>query len=220
MDGAAGSNVVRGRDGRFRCQSCDAVVHPGVEHCLICHADLGWSSAQRPPEVAHRAVAAELAETQCPRGHGPLEHHDLGGGHVHVCARCAGLFVERGSLDPLSSDGPAAVAARELAVRLEQDRSEQVDGSRVGYLSCPACAQGMARRNFERVSGVMVDVCANHGTWFDGGEWVRATEFLAGGGLERKAKFEAQQAELDRRDRAKLQALERKIQSRERGRKL
>lgn len=196
------------------------MVHPGVEHCLICHAELGWFGAARPAEVEHRAVEVELERAHCPRGHGPLEHRDLGGGHVHACGPCGGMFVERGSLPVLSAGGRAAIAALALATELDHARTVEVDGSKVGYLPCPACGQSMARRNFERVSGVMVDTCPNHGTWFDAVEWRRAGEFLEGGGLERKARFEKQEAELDRRERQKRQDIERKIQARERGRKL
>lgn len=192
---------------------------PGTEHCLICHADLGWPEASRPAEVSHRAARAELEAAACPRGHGALSHRDLGGGHVHVCAACAGVFVERGSLDAVLSPGVLRESLLQVASGLDSARTEEVDGSRVGYLKCPACAASMARRNFERVSGVMVDACHPHGTWFDGGELVRASAFLDGGGLERKAQFEERQADLNRRDREKLEAIERKILARERGRK-
>jgi len=43
----------------------------------------------------------------------------------------------------------------------------------------------MHRRNFGRSSGVIVDVCAVHGLWFDRGELPRVLAFVAGGGLER-----------------------------------
>jgi Zn-finger nucleic acid-binding protein len=39
--------------------------------------------------------------------------------------------------------------------------------------------------NFGKVSGVIVDVCRDHGTWFDGGELTRVVAFAAGGGLAR-----------------------------------
>ena len=43
----------------------------------------------------------------------------------------------------------------------------------------------MNRVNFGKVSGVIVDVCKLHGTWFDAGELTRVVAFAAGGGLER-----------------------------------
>jgi hypothetical protein len=42
----------------------------------------------------------------------------------------------------------------------------------------------MLRRNFGGQSGIIVDVCAVHGVWFDRGELPRALEFVERGGLE------------------------------------
>lgn len=38
------------------------------------------------------------------------------------------------------------------------------------YLRCPDCNAAMARKNFARTSGVLIDQCYEHGIWFDGGE--------------------------------------------------
>jgi len=42
----------------------------------------------------------------------------------------------------------------------------------------------MNRVNFGRKSGVVVDVCKVHGTWFDAGELTQAVEWVASGGLD------------------------------------
>jgi len=41
----------------------------------------------------------------------------------------------------------------------------------------------MNRMNFARCSGVIVDVCKGHGTWFDRDELSRIVEFISDGGL-------------------------------------
>jgi Zn-finger nucleic acid-binding protein len=56
---------------------------------------------------------------------------------------------------------------------------------RVKYLRCPVCRGKMDRVNFARVSGVVVDVCADHGTWFDLNELHLIVDFIISGGLER-----------------------------------
>jgi Zn-finger nucleic acid-binding protein len=45
----------------------------------------------------------------------------------------------------------------------------------------------MTRTNFAGHSGIVVDVCREHGTWFDRGELGSALEFVRAGGLEREA---------------------------------
>jgi len=54
---------------------------------------------------------------------------------------------------------------------------------RVRYRPCPCCAQLMNRKNFGGTSGIVVDVCAVHGTFFDAGELPRVLEFVRRGGL-------------------------------------
>jgi Zn-finger nucleic acid-binding protein len=57
----------------------------------------------------------------------------------------------------------------------------------------------MNRRNFGGTSGVIVDVCARHGLWFDRGELPRVLAFVERGGLERER---ATQAEAERQERS------------------
>jgi Zn-finger nucleic acid-binding protein len=60
----------------------------------------------------------------------------------------------------------------------------------------------MNRKNFGGMSGVVVDVCKKHGTWFDEGELPRVLEFVASGGLERAKRREDEEASRLRRDAA------------------
>ena len=40
----------------------------------------------------------------------------------------------------------------------------------VRYIKCPHCQQVMNRMNFGKTSGIMLDACKAHGTWFDRAE--------------------------------------------------
>jgi Zn-finger nucleic acid-binding protein len=51
----------------------------------------------------------------------------------------------------------------------------------------------MNRVNFGKVSGVIVDVCRAHGTWFDGGELTRVVSFAAFGGLTKARRREEEE---------------------------
>jgi hypothetical protein len=42
----------------------------------------------------------------------------------------------------------------------------------------------MVRKNFGHTSGVIVDWCGAHGTWFDADELERVAAFVAAGGLK------------------------------------
>jgi Zn-finger nucleic acid-binding protein len=61
----------------------------------------------------------------------------------------------------------------------------------------------MNRNNFARSSGVIIDVCKQHGIWFDAEELPRIIEFIRAGGLEharRKEKLEIEEQKSRLRD--------------------
>ncbi|MEZ4367776.1 MAG: zf-TFIIB domain-containing protein [Kofleriaceae bacterium] len=65
----------------------------------------------------------------------------------------------------------------------------------------------MNRRLFARGSGVVVDVCRGHGTWFDAGELPATVEFVMNGGLARaEAADLAEQRERARAERQRATA--------------
>jgi Zn-finger nucleic acid-binding protein len=56
----------------------------------------------------------------------------------------------------------------------------------------------MNRVNFARCSGVVVDVCKGHGTWFDRNELQRIIDFIRGGGLTVSRSREKRELEEER----------------------
>jgi Zn-finger nucleic acid-binding protein len=67
----------------------------------------------------------------------------------------------------------------------------------------------MNRINFARCSGVVVDVCRGHGTWFDRDELSRIVEFIRGGGLDAARSREKAALEEERRQLESLTRRER-----------
>jgi Zn-finger nucleic acid-binding protein len=87
------------------------------------------------------------------------------------------MFVPREALVELLSRAEASGSLPEPPARTVTPLDA------VTYLPCPLCHNSMNRVNFGRVSGVIVDVCRDHGTWFDGGELTRVVAFVGGGGM-------------------------------------
>jgi Zn-finger nucleic acid-binding protein len=82
------------------------------------------------------------------------------------------------------------------------------------YIPCPECAKLMNRRNFAGLSGVILDWCKSHGTWFDRNELKQIVLFVRGGGLRKarekeKAKLEEEKQHLreEQRNLARLTRL-------------
>lgn len=148
----------------------------------------------RPARPVESAVAgspppsprlAEAGAPRCPEHGALLELTPLDG--VRRCPVCGGCLVEAG-LDRAVLEDPGRFTGFPLD-------DAPVERERPRYRACPSCGEHMARANLGRVSGIIVDRCPRHGTWFDPGELRAALVFAAGDGLDRKAAFETREEE-------------------------
>jgi len=53
-----------------------------------------------------------------------------------------------------------------------------------GYVPCPICKELMYRNNWGTHSGVIIDECLTHGTWYDDKELEKIREYVTLGGIE------------------------------------
>lgn len=97
------------------------------------------------------------------------------GGELHDCASCGGQFVDHCMLEGLIEQ------RRARAVSARPSRSNPL-AEPVRYRRCPMCDAMMNRRNYGNTSGIIVDVCGEHGVWFDPGELPRVLAFVEAGG--------------------------------------
>jgi Zn-finger nucleic acid-binding protein len=140
-------------------------------------------------------TAGERQNLACPRCAGALSarhYHDL---DVDECDACGGFMLSPSAIDRI-------VAAKDNAtdLRLALPARAAAAETAVHYIRCPVCSEIMNRKAFGRISGVVVDVCAKHGVWFDAGELAAVLAFVARGGLTRAR--EREQAELESAARA------------------
>jgi Zn-finger nucleic acid-binding protein len=158
-----------------RCAFCFHMSTPDAVHCAGCGRDLGLEPIPRDGMLP------------CPDCHGPMSVLDCGPGAVHDCGKCGGQFVEVAALRDL-------LERHAVDTGIERPRtSARLAAAPVRYVACPVCRALMNRRNFGGVSGVIVDVCAKHGTWFDRGELPRVLAFVESGGLAHLREREAQE---------------------------
>jgi Zn-finger nucleic acid-binding protein len=184
----------------MRCLGCNATIEleafPGARvACAACGATnvvpaptpatggLGgpYRSAAEPPGAVHPAGPSATREhvASCARGHGPLREEARG---MKACDACGGQLVDHDVLAtlieaqrPVASPEPREAHKRVTSPGWEKDEHP---------LRCPECAGRLDRMNFGRRSGILVDVCAEHGTWFDAGELEDVLVFVGTGGIE------------------------------------
>src|SRR5829696_9131972 len=141
------------------CPSCLRLMFLGTEFCGNCGT---------------RAVPADVVETgilaNCPRCTKPLESLEIDKTNLRECTNCGGFWLTVETFEALCTDKEqqsavlSFISAREVSLGVQPP---------VRYLPCPDCKQLMNRSNFARISGVIIDLCKQHGVWFDSNELPR-----------------------------------------------
>ncbi|MEM9802595.1 MAG: zinc ribbon domain-containing protein [Planctomycetota bacterium] len=157
------------------CPVCAARLPNDSQHCKACGVEL---RAAAVPAIPHGA--------KCPRCDGGLRVHLLEDGEVIECkdeGGCGGMWVSRDAFERMqrsarhaaatgASDAPEAPHVRSLGAP---------EGAVRQYVPCLVCGELMQRRQFRhghRAAGIVLDVCRDHGVWFDRDELENALAFV------------------------------------------
>jgi Zn-finger nucleic acid-binding protein len=137
-------------------------------------------------------VQLEVIYSNCPRCRDRLEVLDVAGTKFRSCPGCDGLWM-----DIATFENVCAERERQSAVLgyLGARSGRRLAPTKVKYVPCPDCGQLMNRNNFAKSSGVIVDICKQHGIWFDSDELSSIVDFINKGGMEIARQRE--RAELD-----------------------
>lgn len=171
------------------------------------HAALEALIAAHPPSPDGEPDAGgDSRKLRCPGCGSPMTEREMGRYTtlIDVCYACQGLWVDRGELEELAPR-PMYVTSDLVSLRKEVNawRQRSARASAIVYRRCPICQEVMSRRNFGRVSGIIIDEC-HHGSFLEASELPRIQAFVAAGGLEiTDAK--------DKQDKARKEAHERTL---------
>lgn len=193
----------------LHCPSCGAAVKRDAVHCEYCRSHLDFSLTgktihcphcfERIPAAsrfcfrcARPVIAADqpgemLQDRICPRCQVSMATRMVGDFNVTGCEKCGGLFIVHETFEMMQDTSQRVIETGEVSkpVRIDVEK-------KIAYLRCPVCRTMMNRKNFGQISGVIVDVCGYHGTWFDRGELEKIMDFIAHGGLQRARAREEQ----------------------------
>lgn len=176
------------------CASCFGMMFIGSRHCPHCGV------------AAATVQSAELPILKCSHCGTDMVPVKLGVSAMRECEKCGGLWLDIPSFEKICADREQQSAVLGVASTMPNHQADtSTDPIKVRYIPCPQCGQLMNRMNFARCSGVIVDVCRAHGTWFDREELREIIEFIRRGGLElsrekekRAIQFERAQLEHDK----------------------
>jgi Zn-finger nucleic acid-binding protein len=166
------------------CPSCFGAIAAGMKSCPSCGAKAENSS---PSD----------SSLQCPRCETPLSSVLTGHYPVHECKGCGGLWLDKKTFQEICTHEEAQEAvlgcqnqAVGPAVQLKTRRA---------YIPCPECRKLMNTKNFSG-SGIVLDWCRDHGSWFDRGELQKIISFIRNGGLRKARERELEELEERRLD--------------------
>jgi Zn-finger nucleic acid-binding protein/RNA polymerase subunit RPABC4/transcription elongation factor Spt4 len=193
----------------LNCYSCGAAVSSEAPNCGHCGARLAsiacpacfammFQGSKFCPQCGSPAVQWESEKTDrlCPSCRVPMLRGKLREVPLHECAKCYGLWLDTASFEHVCRNAEQQAAALGGA----RPAGGAVALGPIRYVRCPQCNELMHRLNFAHCSGVIVDVCRPHGTWFDANELHRIVHFVRAGGLDRsRAKEKVALAEERRR---------------------
>lgn len=187
----------------FNCLSCGAAVssdNPTCRHCgarvatMACPCCFRMSFRESKfcsqcgePTVPWQPTSGALP---CPGCETPLLTARVGATKLYQCARCFGFWIDRDSFEQVCRNS----RMHAVVARFSKPPEPKSFPEKIRYFRCPGCRQLMNRVNFAEYSGIVVDVCREHGTWFEVNELQNIVDFLRSGGME--LIYERRQAEL------------------------
>lgn len=197
--------ALKGTDAEVqRCSACGALAREEDEHCGYCGSaivHIGDRGSLICPECFARnlddarfclacgvgfdpeAILSQGSELRCPCCDRQMAARIVGGIEIQECEKCHGLWAPEDRFETLVDR--AARTARERATAGEP-AAPRVEGgnptaSKVEYRRCPECSALMGRKNFRKRSGVIIDLCHQHGTWLDAHELEQIAGYVLSG---------------------------------------
>ena len=177
-------NFLKPIEPSINCSKCGGSVPVGSNCCNYC-----GTKYDRDLVALKYGMEQSKTDRECPDCKLGLHSIDLEIGNkflVEKCGHCYGVFLDKLELEELlklifSYPGePDTLRLFELINCPDREKQS------VKYRKCPVCSCMMIRRNFGRRSGVVMDVCRDHGTWLDGGELAQIIKWSTAGGQHSK----------------------------------
>ena len=177
------------------CSGCMARVSGRSRFCHFCGS----------PVLAAQAAAGETGY-RCPScaGERPLVSRRLGQARVALfeCDSCGGIWIEREIFEVLADRARSGRLPDGFGGGAPAEMEAPAAGGGLRYRPCVLCGSLMNRRNYGQKSGVIVDVCARHGIWFDLHELDALLRWIREGGEARAEKLQREQERTETRQQA------------------
>lgn len=160
------------------CPSCFGAIFKGMRYCPNCGAPVS------------RQTVAQDRKHKCPRCEVILTPVLIARTPIEECGSCGGIWLDRDIFQSILDDKERQEKIRVYPSSGETGDPQSTQPNGRMYVPCPECGELMLRKNFLGCSGVVVDWCKQHGTWFDRRELQQIINFIQEGGFQKARALE------------------------------
>ena len=163
------------------CQNCGAALPTNSPVCTYCNTRNFVDFKSYASANEHQVSTRKCSLCTSPMDTidvGTAEHHL----HIEKCPSCHGLFFDNGEVEQMMeiyTHNPASINRARLHELCELAMES---GQRKTYIPCPVCSELMNRQLLGAKSGVIADICHDHGIFFEPGEIRQLIEWKRAGG--------------------------------------
>jgi len=168
------------------CPSCFGSVAIGMKHCPLCGAVVPVSTPKKKSDLKCPICETELVQTT-------IGQHSL-----HECVQCGGLWIDKNSFQEICTLEEEQEAILQFRSEESPSPGKKKFKRKRTYVPCPECGKLMNHKNFSRCSGIILDWCRDHGSWFDRRELQQIVAFIRDGGLRKARERERRDLRVDK----------------------
>lgn len=152
--------------GTKTCTRCKKEFNQNMRLCPFCNMP------SKIPPTKDKAL--------CPKCKVELQPKTFREVELDVCPSCEGLWSDTLAFEYLTSpkDVYSDPETESEYIILPPQGTEKL-------LECVRCDNFMNRINFKSISGILIDICCDHGIWLDKDELTRIRNFIGSGGLDK-----------------------------------
>jgi Zn-finger nucleic acid-binding protein len=168
------------------CPSCFGNVAVGMKHCPLCGAVVSDSNLKGASSL------------KCPLCDRVLSLAKVGKHSLYECVRCGGLWIEKNCFQAICTIEEEQEAVLRFRFEENPDPGKNRTKRKRAYIPCPECGKLMNHKNFSHCSGIILDWCRDHGSWFDRRELQQIVSFIRNGGLQKARERERRNLQVEK----------------------
>ncbi len=175
-----GDFTIHERDLNTVCPQCLARISDRARYCHHCATPI-------TPESLGPGKTTDLRCPACLNKR--LNSRRLGREQASVaeCERCGGLWIGKSVFASIRERIARQSQHLVNSVMAPPKRASVVSRQKGPlYRKCASCDKILSRRQYARGSGIIIDICREHGIWFDAGELESTVRFIAAGGRTKR----------------------------------